>query len=126
MQAMGQLLARAYTGAAQLPLKDAAIAVTAADGTAISMGLTDRSGKIPLISIPVPPLSESQTPDPQERPYTLVNLYARKEGYEQIESENIQIFADTVTIQNLEMVPLSELPDSWDQTMVFDAPPQNL
>ena len=50
----------------------------------------------------------------------------KKKGYEQIDSENIQIFADTTTIQNLMMIPLSELPAQWDQAILLDTPPQNL
>lgn len=122
----GFLQLRAYTSTAQFPLKDVAIAVTATDGTAIAMRLTDRNGLITPIEIPVPDRSESLHPDPAERPYTAVNLYARKRGYEQVEAENLQIFADTTTYQNLEMIPLAELPDGWDQTVIFDTPPQNL
>ncbi len=122
----GFLQLRAYTSTAQFPLKDVAIAVTATDGTAIAMRLTDRNGLITPIEIPVPDRSESLQPDPAERPYTAVNLYARKRGYEQVEAENLQIFADTTTYQNLEMIPLAELPDGWDQTVIFDTPPQNL
>ena len=126
MPATGYIQVRAYTSTAQFPLKDVAITITASDGTAIAMALTDRSGRIPSIAIPVPDLSESQSPDPPERPYATVNLYARKKGYEQIEAENLQVFADTTTLQNLEMIPLAELPLNWDQTMIFDTPPQNL
>ena len=126
MSATGYIQARAYTSYAQLPLKDVAVAVTAADGTAIAMRLTDRSGKISPIGIPVPDRSDSLTPDPPERPFTTVNIYARLKGYEQIEAENVQVFADTITDQNLEMIPLSELPGGWDQTAIFDTPPQNL
>ena len=126
MPATGYIQVRAYTSTAQFPLKDVAITITAADGTAIAMALTDRSGRIRPIAVPVPDLSESQSPDPAERPYTVLNLYARKKGYEQVESENLQVFADTTTLQNLEMIPLSELPGSWDQTVIFDTPPQNL
>ena len=122
----GFLQLRVYTSTAQFPLKDVAIAVTATDGTAIAMRLTDRSGKIDPIAVTVPPLSESQSPDPGEQPYTTVNLYARLKGYEQIEAEEVQIFADTTTVQNLELIPLSELPGSWDQTELFITPPQNL
>lgn len=126
MSSTGYIQVRAYTSTAQFPLRDVAVTVTASDGTAIAMALTDRSGRIRPIAIPVPDISESQSPDPPERPYTVVNLYARKRGYEQVESENLQVFADTTTLQNLEMIPLSELPDSWDQRVVFDTPPQNL
>ena len=122
----GYIQVSAFTSKARFPLQDVAVSVTATDGTAIAMRLTDRSGRIEPIAIPVPDRSESQSPDPPERPYTIVNLYARKKGYEQIESENLQVFAGTTTLQNLEMIPLSELPGSWDQTVIFDTPPQNL
>lgn len=126
MSATGYIQVRAYTSIAQFPLEDVAITITATDGTAIAMALTNRNGRINPISIPVPAKSESQSPSPAEKPYTSVNLYAHKRGYEQIEAENLQVFADTTTQQNLEMIPLSELPQSWDQTAIFDTPPQNL
>lgn len=126
MSATGYIQVHAYESYAQLPLKDVAITVTATDGTAIAMRITDRSGQIVPIEIPVPDLSESQTPNPPEIPFATVNLYAHLMGYEQVEVENLQVFANTVTTQNLMLVPLSELPGSWDQTAVFDTPPQNL
>lgn len=126
MSAIGYITARAYTSRAQYPLQNVAIAITASDGTAIAMRLTDRNGQISPIEIPVPDKSESQSPDPPERPYAVVNLYAHARGYEQVEAENVQVFAGTTTIQNLEMIPLSTLPGSWDQTVLFDTPPQNL
>lgn len=126
MSATGYIQVHAYTSNARLPLRDVAVTVTAEDGTAIAMRLTDRSGRIRPIEIPVPDKSESLTPDTGQRPFATVNLYGRIAGYEQIENENLQVFADTTTDQNLEFIPLSELPDQWDQTMIFDTPPQNL
>ena len=126
MSAKGYITAHAYTSYALLPLQNVAITVTASDGTAIAMRVSDRNGLIVPIEVPVPDKSASQSPDTGEVPFTNVNLYARLKGYEQIEAENLQVFADTTTFQNLEMIPLSELPDQWDQTVVFDTPPQNL
>lgn len=126
MPATGYIQVRAYTSTANFPLKDVAITVTSDDGTAIAMRLTDRNGLITPIEIPVPDKAESQSPDPEEKPFASVNLYARRKGYEQVESENLQVFADTTTNQDLEMIPLSELPNQWDQTVIFDTPPQNL
>ena len=126
MPATGYIQVRAYTSTAQFPLKDVAIALTSADGTAIAMRLTDRSGLITPIEIPVPDRSESLSPDPSEQPFATVNLYTHLRGYEQIEAENLQVFAGTTTLQNLEMIPLSELPGQWNQTAVFNTPPQNL
>ena len=126
MSATGYIQVHAYTSYAQLPLEDVAITVTATDGTAIAMRLTDRIGKISPIPIPVPDRVDSLSPNPPEIPFTVVNLYARKRGFEQIEIENLQVFAETVTNQNLEMIPLSELPGQWEKAEIFDTPPQNL
>ena len=126
LSAKGYITVHAYTSFAQLPLKDVAIAVTATDGTAIAMRLTDRNGLIVPIEVPVPDRSASLTPQSEEVPFTAVNLYARLKGYEQIEIDNLQVFADTTTDQNLEMIPLSELPGAWNQTEIFDTPRQNL
>ena len=126
MSATGYIQVHAYESYARLPLKDVAITVTAEDGTAVAMRLTNRSGQIDPIEIPVPDLAESQSPDPPERPYAVVNLYAHLWGYEQVEAENLQVFANTVTDQDLMMIPLSELPNRWDQSILFDTPPQNL
>ena len=126
LSATGYIQVHAYTSYAQLPLENVAVTVTSSDGTAIAMRLTNRNGLITPIEVPVPDKSESQAPEPGEKPFTVVNLYARLKGYEQVEAENLQVFADTVTDQNLEMVPLSELPNRWDQSVIFNTPPQNL
>lgn len=126
MPATGYIQVRAYASTAQFPLENVAITAAATDGTAIAMRVTDRNGRIVPIEIPVPDKSESQAPDPSEKPFANVNLYAHLSGYERVENENVQVFADTTTIWNLEMVPLAELPFAWDQTVVFNTPPQNL
>ena len=126
LAAKGYITVHAYTSYAQIPLEDVAITVTAPDGTAISMRITDENGQIVPIEIPVPDRSASLSPNPGEKPFTSVNLYARKRGFEQVENENLQVFADTTTNQNLEMIPLSELPGKWNQTAIFDTPAQNL
>ena len=116
----------AFTSKALIPLENVAITVSATDGTALAMRLTDRNGKIDPIEIPVPEVSAGQTPDTGITPFTPVNLYARAEGYEQIENENLQVFPGIVTRLNLEMIPLSELPSSWDKVSLFNTPAQNL
>jgi hypothetical protein len=123
---IGYIDVLAYTSLAQIPLENVAITVTATDGTALAMRLTDRNGGIDRIEIPVPNVSAGQTPDTGVIPFTAVNLYARAEGFEQIENENVQVFPGTVTRLNLELIPLSELPSSWDKVTVFDTPKQNL
>ena len=117
----------AYTSRAQIPLKDVAVTVTDTGGAGIAMRLTNRSGILDeLIEITVPDLSASQSPNTGVIPFAVVNLYARLENYEEIFIENLQIFANTVSNQNLEMIPLSEFPNAWNKTEIFNTPPQNL
>lgn len=122
----GYIKVHAYTAFARIPIEDAAVTVAASDGTVIALKLTDRNGLIAPIPIPTPARQESLAPDPAEIPYVTANLYARKNGYEQIEAENLQIFPDTTTNLNLEFIPLSEMPGRWDQAEIFDTPSQNL
>lgn len=107
-------------------MKDVAIAILDAEGTPIALRLTDRSGQIAPVPIPVPELSAGQRPDTGIVPYTTINIYARLRNYEQIEAEQVQVFPDTVTSQDLQLIPLSELPESWNKTEIFRTPPQNL
>lgn len=126
MSAIGYIQARVYTSSAQLPLRDAAVVITAPDNTAIAMRMSDRSGLIPPIEIPVPSPSESQKPGGEEKPYALVNLYAYHNGYGTFESRNLQVFADTTTFQNIMLIPLSQLPDNAEDSMNVVTPPQDL
>lgn len=104
-----------------------AVTVTDTDGAAIAMRLTNRSGQLDQpIAITVPDLSTSQSPNTGIIPFSVVDLYARVENFEEIHIERLQVFADTVTNQNLEMIPLSELPENWNQAEIFYTPAQNL
>jgi hypothetical protein len=122
----GYIRVHAYTSDAQIPLQDVSVAITDPNGNPIALRLTDRSGFIAPIAITVPDRSASQTPDSGIIPYTNVNIYARLENYEQIEAENVQVFAGIITTQDLAMIPLSELPEAWNKAEIFRTTPQNL
>ncbi len=127
LSATGYIQVHAYTSFAQIPLKDVAVSITDASGAAIALRLTNRNGTLDTpVEIEVPDLASSQSPNTGVIPFAEVNLYARLNNYEAIEIENLQIFANTTTQQNLEMIPLSELPKSWNKLEVFNTPPQNL
>lgn len=126
MPSTGYIQARAYESYAQIPLQGVAVSITADDGTAIAMRLTDRSGLIAPIPLPVPDISAGQTPDTGVLPFATVTLHAQLPGYEQITAREIQVFPNTTTYQDLAMIPLSELPGSRNKSETFDTPPQNL
>ena len=127
MSATGYLQVHAYTSFAQIPQKDTAVTITDKSGAAIAMRLTNRSGLLDTpIAITVPDLEASQSPNTGIIPFSTVNLYARNTGYEEIFVENVQIFPDTVTLQNLELIPLSEFPQQWNKGEQFETQAQNL
>lgn len=127
MSAKGYIQVRAYTSYAQIPLQYVAIMLTDIGGSAIAMRLTNRSGMLDTpIEIEVPEASASQSPKTGIIPFTTVDLIAHLEGFEQIRVERLQVFADIITTQNLEMIPLSELPAQWSKEEVFNTPSQNL
>lgn len=126
MSAIGYIRIAAYTSRARIPLEDVAVTVVDDTGRLLGLRLTDSSGQTTPIRLEVPDLANSQSPDTGLPAFTTVNLYARAEGYEQVLSRGIQVFADTVTTQELPMIPLSEYPQEFNQAEVFDTPPQNL
>ena len=127
LSAIGYIQVHAFTGKARIPLQGVAITITDLSGSAIAMRLTNRSGTLDApVEISVPDVTAGQTPDTGVLPFTDVNLYARLENFEAIEIENLQVFPGTLTIQDLSMIPLAELPDSWNKLEIFNTPPQNL
>lgn len=127
MSAIGYIQVHAYTSNAQIPLQGVAVAITDVNGSGIALRLTNRNGQLDVpVEITVPDLSAGQTPGTGVIPYSVVNLYAKAEDYEEVDITNLQIFPNTVTLQNLEMIPLSELPQQWNKAEIFNTPPQNL
>jgi len=127
LSAKGYIQVRAYTSYALIPLEGVAVSIANADGKTVALRLTNRSGALDIpVEVTVPDFSAGQRPDTDTIPFGVVNLYARLKDYEAIEIENLQVFPDRTTTQNLEMIPLSELPDSYNKLEIFPTPPQNL
>lgn len=127
MSGNGYLQVRAYASNAMIPLKDVAITVLNDGESPIAMRVTNRSGRLDEpITIETPDIAAGLKPNTGKIPYTTVTLRARLAGYEMIEIEKLQIFPDTVTDQNLEMIPLAEFPESWNRSEVFITNSQSL
>ncbi len=91
------------------------------------MRLTNKSGQLDApITIAVPDLSAGLRPDTGVVPFSRVNIHAKLRHFEEIGIENVQVFPDTTTSQNLEMIPISELPANWNKAEIFRVPAQNL
>lgn len=127
LSSIGYIQVHAYTSYAQIPLQYVAISITDAGGATIAMRLTNRSGILDVpIPIEVPDLSAGLSPNTGIIPFTAVNLIAHLDDYEQIRIEKLQVFPNTVTTQNLEMIPLSEFPEKWSKEEIIDTPAQKL
>ncbi len=126
MSEIGYLQVKATTSRARLPLEDVAVSVVSDEGKLLGLRLTDSSGNTSPIKLEVPNISNSLTPDTGKPAFVTVNVYARAEPYAQILVRDVQVFPDTTTVQELHMVPLSEMPGSWNDTEIFDTPAQNL
>lgn len=127
LPSIGYIQVKAYTSRAQIPLRNVTVSITDTDGSAIALRLTNRSGMFDTpIAVSVPDLAASISPNTGVIGFSVVNLYAKLENFEEIDVKNLQVFPDTVTLQNLELIPLSEFPQNWNQAEVFDTPPQNL
>lgn len=126
MPADGYLQVHAYTSDALLPLEGAAIAVIGTDGGLIATRLTDKSGRIQPVRIAAPDAADSQSPGYDGQPFTTVSIRARHPQYEQIQVNQVQLFAGITTLQPLEMIPTALYPERLDETEYFNVPPQNL
>lgn len=126
MPAEGFIQVHVYTSGAQIPLPGTAIAIIGQDGTLLAARLTNESGQIQPVAISVPAAADSRNPDFKGQPFTTVTIRAQHPSYEQIQVDQAQVFAGVVTLQPLEMVPISQNPSMLDRVEYFEVPPQNL
>lgn len=128
MPATGLLTVRVYTSEAQLPISDAAVTVTQETGNGsrlIASRVTDQSGKIASVRISTPELSGSLSPG-TDNPFALVNILIDHPGYERVLIENVQLFPGILTQQNVDLLPLSVQPGSFNMTEIVDITEQEL
>lgn len=129
MPTQGTLICFVYTSEALLPLQNATVAITQRQENGqvqlLAVRTTDQSGKTEPIRIDAPPASDSQSDEPGT-PFAVVDITVDFFGYEKIVVEDVQVFSGVTTLQNLALIPLSELPDAKNRGEIFRVPSQNL
>lgn len=129
MASTGTIIAQVYTSRAQVPIPGATVAITqkGAGGRhkLLAVRVTDQSGRTDPIVIPTPDLDASSFPGDQT-PFSLCDVWAEASGFEVQLVEDVQIFPDTETIQNLELIPLPEQAPLRSRAEVVQIPPQDL
>lgn len=128
MPATGLLTVRVYTSDAQLPIYGASVTVTqeTRNGSRLlAARITDESGRIDSVRIGTPELSGSLSPG-TDNPFALVNILVDHPDYERVLIENVQLFPGIMTLQNVELLPLSAQPEAWNMTEIVNISEQEL
>ena len=73
---------------------------------------TNENGQTPPVKLPAPDLEYSLEPEQLVQPYSEYNITVTAEGYEPVLVSGSEIFADELSLQPVQMNPLSETGDT--------------
>lgn len=97
----GQLQVAVFLGSIARPVPGARITISdSTTNTVLEELVTDDSGLAPVVTLPAPPLEFSLNPD-EPRPFSQYNLMVQQEGDPEVQIEHVQIYPDTLAIQNV-------------------------
>ncbi len=113
MSQTGKVKIVTYISQMTIPIENAKVFVYTENNNErqlIAVRNTDRNGETTLIEVETPNKSESLAPleNGSENPFASVNIFVEAEGFRSVLVHDAQVFADNVTLQNVEMVPLGE------------------
>lgn len=105
---IGFFRARVYTASEALPIERAIVRIYGNEelngGVEYSVQ-TSRDGLTEVVNLPTPNMNYSLSPNPVEQPYATYNIEITKNGYYKKTIENIAVFANTLSLLPVEMVP---------------------
>lgn len=106
----GSLVVSVYTASGAIPIEGAMVTVKgsdAEDSGIKTVVYTDRSGNTAHISLPTPPAKDSEVPG-NISPFAKYNIEVDKEGFNSRIFIDVPIFANTTSIQPVNLVPQNE------------------
>ena len=113
-EGLGYMIVRVTTARGAIPLEGATVMVsdyldenTRERGNAIYTLTTNSSGLTDKFALPAPPRSLSMTPG-NGKSYLTYNIAVAKDGYYQQNYINAPVFEGITSIQNADMIPLSD------------------
>lgn len=125
----GSLLVRTYIANMLIPIRDVRVTVTENNGNGeeiLAFRLTDENGKTEIVEIDTPDMELSLDQNNTIKPFTSVNIKVEKEGFVIFVIRNVQIFANRLSEQNIEMIPLPEKSEYDEFNNTYIVTPQNL
>ena len=85
---------------------------------------TDEDGLTPTVELPAPDAGESQRPG-SARPYALYGIRAAADGYYPAEFVAVPVFSGIVSLQSVNLIPLSEadaMPGAFERFALYETP----
>lgn len=129
MASAGTIIARVYTSKAQIPLPGVTVAFTqrrpGGKQLLLAARISDEDGKTAPVSIPTPDFAAGLAPGGAS-PFTLIDVWAESADFEPLRVEDVQLFPDTETIQDLLLLPLPEMFSPSIISETVQIPPQTL
>ncbi len=125
----GGLLVRTYISNMLIPVIGTRVTVTENNGNGVEIlafRITDENGKTDIIQIDTPDMELSLNQNNTVKPYTSVDIKVEKEGFVIFTVKDVQIFADRLSEQNIEMIPLPENAEYDEYSNTYIVTPQNL
>lgn len=125
----GSLLVRTYISNMLIPIRDVRVTVTQNNDNGdeiLAFRLTDENGKTEIIEIDTPDMELSLDQNNTVIPFASVNIKVEKEGFVIFVIKDVQIFANRLSEQNIEMIPLPEKSEYDEFNNTYIVTPQNL
>ena len=131
MAQKGSLIICVTTARMAIPIKNAGVSIfEVGSKNLLGFRRSNEEGKTEVFEIETPDIGESLSPQGNGNsvgdPFRVVDVQVDHPMYQSILIENVQIFPDRESIQNADLIPLSEYPTESSRTEVFPIPPQNL
>ena len=126
--AIGYLVVQVFTSRGVIPLEGVSVSVlnerNPAEGIKFFQ-ITDINGKTSPVALETPPIELSQSPNPAV-PFATCTIRLDHPDYYTVVVEDVQIFAEQISLQRMEMQPLMENTNRQENVREIDVEPQNL
>ncbi len=131
MAEKGSLVVFVYTARMAIPIKNARVSILRANSNELlGFRVTNDEGLTDVYEETTPDTAISLTPQPTESefvsPFSVVDLQIEHPMYQKILIEDVQIFSNLKSIQNVELIPLEEYSTTQTSSETFIITPQNL
>lgn len=112
-----------------MPVMGATVSITrtTANGPELlGLRITDANGQTTSVTVETPEEALSAQPQDRMQPFATVDIRVDRAGYGSVIIERVQVFANTQSVQNVELIPLPEAGIPSENVQDFIVLPQNL